>query len=231
VNARDAMPEGGRLTIATHRDGDSRVRLVVTDTGVGMDEETRSRAFEPFFTTKGQRGTGLGLSTVYGIVSGAEGTIDIDSRPGAGCTVRISLPREDEKPVVSTEIEADTIHGTGTVLVAEDGADLRETIGEALRAFGYRPLLAEHAADALRVLSDAGKKVDFLLTDVVMPGMSGVELAARALELRPSLNVLFMSGYAPDPRHRALFGREGTAFLQKPFTPMELAARLAAFRN
>jgi len=231
VNARDAMPEGGNLTIATRRDGDSRVCLAVTDTGMGMDEETRSRAFEPFFTTKGLRGTGLGLSTVYGIVSGAEGTIDIDSRPGAGCTIRISLPRDDEMPVVSTEIEEDTVHGTGTVLVAEDGADLRETIGEALRAFGYRPLLAEHAADALRVLSDAGQKVDFLLTDVVMPGMSGVELAARALELRPSLNVLFMSGYAPDPRHRALFGSEGTAFLQKPFTPMELAARLAAFRN
>jgi two-component system cell cycle sensor histidine kinase/response regulator CckA len=231
VNARDAMPNGGVLTIATARDGASRVMLSVADTGEGMDEETRARAFEPFFTTKGNRGTGLGLSTVYGIVSGASGTIGIESRRGEGTLVRISLPREEGVPAQAESIEETTVQGSGTVLVAEDGAELREVIGESLRAFGYKPILAANAEEALRILEDPKRKVHTLLTDVVMPGVSGVELASRALELRPSLNVIFMSGYAPDPRHRALFARDGAAFLQKPFTPQELAIKLAALRD
>jgi signal transduction histidine kinase/CheY-like chemotaxis protein/predicted hydrocarbon binding protein len=231
VNARDAMPNGGVLTIATARDGASRVMLSVADTGVGMDEETRARAFEPFFTTKGNRGTGLGLSTVYGIVSGSSGTIGIDSRRGEGTVVRISLPRAEGVPQEAESLEETTVQGSGTVLVAEDGAELREVIGESLQAFGYKPILAANAEEALRILENPKRKVHTLLTDVVMPGVSGVELASRALELRPSLNVVFMSGYAPDPRHRALFARDGAAFLQKPFTPQELAIKLAALRD
>ena len=231
VNARDAMPNGGTLTISTMRDGNDRVMLSVADTGEGMDEETRARAFEPFFTTKGNRGTGLGLSTVYGIVSGAAGTIAIESQRGAGCTVLISLPRENVLPAAPESMEEPTIQGTGTVLVAEDGSELREVIGESLKAFGYKAILAANAEEALRILEDQKRKVHVLLTDVVMPGMSGVELAARALELRPSLEVIFMSGYSPDPRHRALFARDGAAFLQKPFTPQELAVKLAALRD
>ena len=131
----------------------------------------------------------------------------------------------------SESFEETTVQGSGTVLVAEDGAELREVVGESLGAFGYKSILAANAEEALRILEDPKRRVHTLLTDVVMPGMSGVELAARALELRPSLNVIFMSGYAPDPRHRALFARDGAAFLQKPFTPQELAVKLAALRE
>jgi two-component system, cell cycle sensor histidine kinase and response regulator CckA len=222
VNARDAMPQGGQLTIGTHRNGES-VDLVVTDTGQGMDEETRARIFEPFFTTKGERGTGLGLSTVYGIVSGAGGSIHVESVPGAGSTFRASLPRESERPPVRERKTHSPAAGTGTVLVVEDQPDLREVIGESLEAFGYRPILAEDPADALKVIGNRHSHIDVLLTDVVMPGTSGVELASRAIALRPSIRVLFMSGYAPDPTHRALFSKESTAFLPKPFTPQELA--------
>jgi two-component system cell cycle sensor histidine kinase/response regulator CckA len=128
-------------------------------------------------------------------------------------------------------MEEPTVQGSGTVLVAEDGGELREIIGESLQAFGYKAILAANAEEALRILEDPKRKVHMLLTDVVMPGMSGVELASRALELRPSLEVVFMSGYAPDPRHRALFARDGAAFLQKPFTPQALAVKLAASRD
>jgi two-component system, cell cycle sensor histidine kinase and response regulator CckA len=226
VNARDAMPAGGTLTVSTVREGERRVMLTVADTGQGMDEETRARAFEPFFTTKGQSGTGLGLSTVYGIVASAGGTIDIETSPGMGCNVRISLPRHERESADSAHAAANA--NVGTVLVAEDRSELREVIGEALNAFGYGTILAKDAADALRLLTEGERPVEILLTDVVMPGMSGVELASRALELRPSLSVLFMSGYAPDPDHRALFSSKRRAFLQKPFTPQELAEKLAA---
>ncbi|MGH8189710.1 MAG: ATP-binding protein, partial [Steroidobacteraceae bacterium] len=226
VNARDAMPSGGTLTVSTAREGERRVTLTVADTGLGMDEETRARAFEPFFTTKGQSGTGLGLSTVYGIVASAGGTIDMETSPGMGCKVRISLPRHERESAGAAHVAANA--NVGTVLVAEDRSELREVIGEALNAFGYGTILAKDAADALRLLSEGERPVEILLTDVVMPGMSGVELAARALELCPSLSVLFMSGYAPDPDHRALFSSKRRAFLQKPFTPQELAEKLAA---
>jgi two-component system cell cycle sensor histidine kinase/response regulator CckA len=230
VNARDAMPAGGTLTVSTAREGEQRVMLTVADTGQGMDEETRARAFEPFFTTKGQSGGGgLGLSTVYGIVVGAAGTIDIETSPGNGCAVRISLPRHERESAGPARVAANA--NVGTVLVAEDRSELREVIGEALHAFGYGTILAKDAADALRLLSQNERTIEILLTDVVMPGMSGVELASRALELRPSLSVLFMSGYAPDPDHRALFSSKRRAFLQKPFTPQELAEKLAALNE
>jgi signal transduction histidine kinase len=228
VNARDAMPDGGQLVIATARRGDSLVELIVSDTGVGMDDETRSRAFEPFFTTKAERGTGLGLSTVYGIVVGAGGTITLDTHAGAGCRFRISLPRLQRPARQSAPAANPGAAGSGTVLVVEDRSDLRDLLTQALEAFGYHAIAAENVDHALQVLADPSQPIDGILTDVVMPRMSGVELAARAAELRPGVRVLFMSGYAPDAKHRALFSSEGAAFLQKPFTPDELAARLGA---
>jgi two-component system, cell cycle sensor histidine kinase and response regulator CckA len=227
VNARDAMPDGGRLTISTSRNGDALVDLHVADTGIGMDEETRLRAFEPFFSTKGDRGTGLGLSTVYGIVSGAGGAISVDTHPNQGCSFHISFPRLSTRPTPSPPPPTSVLHGRGTVLIAEDRVELRELLERALTEFGYEAIAAENVDHALSVLADRSRQLDVLLTDVVMPRMSGVELAARASELRPGLKVLYMSGYAPDPKHRELFARERAAFIQKPFSPDELAARLA----
>jgi len=217
VNSRDAMPEGGRLTIATDTIGPGKVQLRVSDSGVGMSEETRQRAFEPFFTTKGERGNGLGLSTVYGIVTSAGGSIDVVSKPGQGCSVRISYPRLERIPEQSRPVHVDAVIGSGTVLVVDDKPELCELATQALQAFGYQVLAANSAEDALPYLADPHLRIDLLLTDVVMPRMNGVELGARALELRPALRVLYMSGHAPDPRHRALFAKDG-AFLQKPFT-------------
>ena len=228
VNARDAMPEGGRFDVSTHRSGESSVELIVSDNGIGMDEDTRSRAFEPFFSTKADHGTGLGLSTVYGIVSGAGGTITLDTLPGAGCTVRVTLPRLPSRAQAAKPARVAVEQGSGTVLVVEDRADLRELLERTLVDFGYQAIAAENVDHALALLADRERHLDLMLTDVVMPRMSGVELAARAVELRPGLKVLYMSGYAPEARHRALFASDGAAFLQKPFTPDELAARIAA---
>jgi signal transduction histidine kinase len=228
VNARDAMPKGGRLAIETRRHGHANLELIVTDNGTGMDENTRARAFEPFFTTKGDHGTGLGLSTVYGIVVNAGGSITAESQPHQGSEFHIVLPRvasraQPRKPVAETPTA-----GAGDVLVVEDRVDLRELVGNSLQVYGYRAHVADSVDDALRILADRRCELDALVTDVVMPKMSGVELAAQALKLRPGIRVLFMSGYAPDPEHRALFANNGAAFLQKPFTPEQLAAKVGA---
>jgi two-component system cell cycle sensor histidine kinase/response regulator CckA len=228
VNARDAMPYGGRLLIATSRNGESLVDLVVSDSGVGMDAETRARAFEPFFSTKADRGSGLGLSTVYGIVTGAGASIALDTEPGRGCRFCLSFPRLPLRPTVSAPEPGRAAQGSGAVLIAEDRVELRELLERSLVESGYEVIAAENIDHALAVLADRDRHLDALLTDVVMPRMSGVELAARAVELRPGLKVLYMSGYAPDPQHRALFASDRAAFLQKPFSPDELAERLAA---
>jgi signal transduction histidine kinase len=231
VNARDAMPNGGQLSISTQREspvnGLGNVTLRVADNGVGMEEDVRARAFEPFYTTKGSRGTGLGLSTVYGIVTNAGGTITIDSRMGQGCSVGITLPSSVHLPEKINIAHIDTIAGTGTVLVVDDKLELLDVVGQSLQAYGYQPLLANTVDEALTLLADATCHIDVLLTDIVMPRMNGVDLAAHAVKLRPKLKVLYMSGHAPDPQHRALFADGGTAFLQKPFTPESLALRLA----
>jgi len=227
VNARDAMPSGGRLSVGTARRDDS-VELTVADTGVGMSEEVRSRAFEPFFTTKGQQGTGLGLSTVYGIVANGNGSIVIDSELGAGCTFKITLPRVSGSQKPHAKLIEPTVHGSGIVLVVEDRGDVREVVSRTLSDFGYQAIAVESGEEAIRTLSDRALTVDLLLTDVVMPRMSGVELARLATALRPTLKVLFMSGYAPDPQHRALFADNGGSFLQKPFTPQQLTGKIAA---
>jgi two-component system, cell cycle sensor histidine kinase and response regulator CckA len=229
VNARDAMPQGGRLSLATSRLGEGSVELSVTDSGIGMDEETRARAFEPFFTTKGERGAGLGLSTVYGIVTAAGGSIGLESRPGVGSTFRLKLPRfpSAADARIATD-QAIAFRSGAAILVAEDRPELRELLRDSLLEFGYQPILAETVEHAVRLLGDSACKIDLLLTDIVMPRMSGVELAAKAQELRPGLKVLYISGFAPDPKHRELFANNGANFLQKPFAPEQLADKVAA---
>jgi len=245
VNARDAMPDGGTLTIET-RDvtlskADQReafairpgpyVMLAVSDTGCGMDAETRARAFEPFFTTKSAgRGTGLGLSTVYGIVKQSDGYIWVDSEPGQGTRVRIYLPRVDE-PVDAVEPRrpgtvAAAPSGSETVLLVEDEEGVREVIVEWLSAHGYRVIAAPNGAEALEVSSRHDGRIDLMVADVVMPHMGGPALAERLLPLRPEMKVIYVSGYADEAIGDPSMLAAGAAFLQKPFSLDALLRRI-----
>ena len=230
VNARDAMPGGGLLTIATRARGD-RVEIDVVDTGIGIPAEQHASVFEPFFTTKEHgKGTGLGLATCYGIVRQAGGTIELTSEPGHGSRFRIVLPALPEgtlpvhTPSRGTRIDGLEPGGSECILFAEDEPQVRN-LGERLfRGLGYRVLAAENGEVALARAS--GETIDLLVTDVVMPGMTGEELAAELRKSRPDLRVLYISGYAEDSAaiERAL--RAGDAFLPKPFTVSELAGRV-----
>src|SRR5213080_4495423 len=242
VNARDAMPNGGRLTLETKNvdlDADyptdrvtipagRYVMLAVTDTGTGMDAQTKARIFEPFFTTKPVgKGTGLGLATVYGIVKQFGGYIWVDSEPQGGTTFRIYLPEVQEAaPQPGAAVASVAGDGSETVLLVEDEAMVRTLARKALEAHGYRVLEAGAAPAALELSERHVGPINLLLTDVVMPGMSGRELAHRLLQGRGTLRVLFMSGYTDDAvlRHGVL--EEGMAYLQKPFTPDKLARKV-----
>ena len=244
VNARDAMPEGGRVTMETSRveldetavrgHGEatpgSYVALSVSDTGHGMDEATRARLFEPFFTTKEPgKGTGLGLSTAYGIVRQSGGHIWVSSEPGQGTSFKICLPLVTEKPEGETaapEPAGDTVRGAETVLLVEDATRVREVVREILEMNGYAVLEARHGAEALEISARHGSRIHLMVTDVVMPQMSGRELAQHLAGTRPDMRVLFMSGYTDNAivRHGVL--EAGTAFLSKPFTPDALAAKV-----
>ena len=242
VNSQDAMPTGGRLTIETAdvelneeyaaahqtvRPG-SYTMLVVTDTGTGMDPETRSRAFEPFFTTKEKgRGTGLGLSTVYGIVQQSGGYIWLYSEPGQGTTIRIYLPRVDE-PAEEPLPRAmpTTLTGNETILLVEDEAMMRPLVNGILQQRGYRVLVAQNAEEALTLARQHDGPIHLLLTDVVMPGGSGPDLAARLAASRPDTVVLYMSGYTDDAMVRYGLLKRDLNYIQKPFTPSMLAQRL-----
>ena len=226
VNARDAMPGGGTLSIETTTvpgREDRWIRLVIGDTGVGMDEHVRSHLFEPFFTTKEQgRGTGLGLSTVYGIVKECGGTIAVESAPGCGTRVVIELPVADappERDAASLEGGA-LVGGTERLLVVEDDPLVRMTIQACLAPLGYRLVVATDGAEALGTDTDA---IDLLVTDVVMPGLSGGSLAGRLREARTDLPVLFISGYEPGLLFPDGLPHGRSAFLQKPFTTEDLA--------
>jgi CheY-like chemotaxis protein len=243
VNAQDAMPDGGTLVIETstvevdeaaaaQHDGlvpGPHACITVSDTGVGMSAEVKSRIFEPFFTTKGRTsGTGLGLSTVYGAIKRAGGDIAVYSCNGVGTTFKIHLPGcTGEGPAHSlpaAPAPARAAHPGATVIVAENEPGVRKVVERVLRSNGYRVLAAESSAAALSCVRNEPGPVDLLLTDVVMPERSGKELAAEISELRPGIARLYMSGY-PDEvvaRHGVLQGDE--QFLQKPFTAAELLA-------
>jgi len=238
VNARDAMPNGGRLAIETRAvpGGAARphglppgdyVELVVTDTGHGMDDETRARVFDPFFTTKEPgAGTGLGLSTVLGIVEQSGGAITVASTRGGGSTFRVFLPRvEAAAPEPEPPIEPER-PAAATILLVEDEEIVRSLVAEFLADAGYEVLEAAAPSEALE-LADRIEEIDLLVSDVVMPEMNGRELATRLLERRPGLRVLYISGYTGDVvAGRGVIG-EGDAFLQKPFSGTELLRRVA----
>ena len=241
VNAGDAMPRGGRLAIrlenvSSEAPGSSpsdRVRLTVADTGTGMDEATRQRIFEPFFTTKEVgRGTGLGLSTVYAIVEQAGGTIEVESLPGSGTTFRIDLPaagpvaREEEPPRAPAEIEP-LRDGDGTVLVVEDDDTFRGLIEEVLSGTGYRVETAENPAAALVILERLDSAVDLILTDLVMPGMTGRELGHIVRDRWPTIRMVFMSGYSGDELERREVEASDSPFLRKPFGTTALLEAIA----
>ena len=243
VNARDAMPGGGRITLSTANveldDADARrhpglqpgryVMLGVADTGVGMDALTQARIFEPFFTTKEPgKGTGLGLSTVYGIVKQSGGYIAVDSQPGIGTTFRVYLPRIEAPapPPVTTPGPQGPERGTESIVIVEDEGELRALAQEILEAQGYTVLSARDPEEALRLLDGFPGPIHLLLTDVVMPGMSGRELASRLAPGRPDMKVLYMSGYTADAiLHHGVLD-PGLAFMPKPFTPASLASKV-----
>ncbi len=241
VNARDAMPKGGRLTINTERqevtknfgEGESFVKagsyvtLSVADTGTGIDAATRTRIFEPFFTTKEVgKGTGLGLATVYGIIKQSNGHIEVESEPGKGATFRVSLPRVEQEPVAVRKTTMAETHrrGSGTILLAEDEPLLRELGQTILTQAGYDVLTAPNPEALKSFVAEYAGKIDLLLTDVGMPGMSGPELVRVVKARWPEVRVLYMSGYADDEIEDL---DRDAGFLQKPFTPAELTAKIA----
>jgi signal transduction histidine kinase len=244
VNSRDAMPSGGRLTIETsNTELDEEyarrhvavipgryVMLSVSDTGVGMIPEVRDKVFEPFFTTKeNSKGTGLGLSTVYGIVKQSGGNIWVYSEPGKGTTFKSYLPRVDEPlgEVVREKAAEDGLpRGTETILIVEDDEDVREVAVRILKMQGYRVLETSHGSDALRQCEQEAGPIHLMVTDVVMPGMNGPELAKRLNPLRPEMKVLYISGYTDNAivHHGVL--EKGVNYIQKPFTVEALARKV-----
>ncbi len=223
TNARDAMPSGGNLVIDSHRMGD-RVRLRVSDSGRGMTADVLERAFDPFFTTKGKgEATGLGLATVYGIVTQAGGEVSLASEPGLGTTVTVVLPAgADTVPQEAEETPTAPLGQGETLLVVDDEAGLRDVAGRILSGAGYQVLSADCGDQALQVAAGHVGKIDLLVSDVVMPGMLGKELAERLTGVRPDTRVLYMSGYA-----QPILASQGTldpgvALLEKPFTADDL---------
>ncbi|MEW5959878.1 MAG: ATP-binding protein, partial [Chloroflexota bacterium] len=244
INARDAMPQGGKIIIETdnveldelyirqHNQVEPGLYtlLAVSDTGVGMNEEIQARIFEPFFTTKGQ-GTGLGLSTVYGIVKQSGGEIWVYSEPGVGTTFKIYLPRVEatERPVEPQPGLEDRPAGTEMVLLVEDEEAVRTLARQVLELSGYTVLEARHGGEALLLCAQQPGPIHLLLTDVVMPGgLNGRELAERLKSLYPKLKVLYMSGYTDDAMVHHGVLEQGIHFLQKPFTPGALAQKVRA---
>jgi len=241
VNAQDAMPDGGTLSITTagvYLDGGDAVNhmvpraghyamLAMSDTGIGMDEATRQRIFEPFFTTKEVgKGTGLGLSTVYGIVQQSEGGLFVYSEPDRGSTFKVYLPQVDTLPSAPPTFEIGDQSGTETILLVEDEPALRSLTKRILSSAGYTVLDADSGDEALAVLAAHTAPVHLLLTDVVMPGMNGRDLATRVVAMRPGIRVLFASGYTDDALFRHGVLDDGSCFISKPYAPGELRQKI-----
>jgi len=243
INARDAMPKGGKLTIETANveldasfahdrlslDPGPYIVLAVSDTGTGMDSKTQERIFEPFFTTKERgKGTGLGLSTAYGVIKQSGGSIWVYSELGRGTTFKVYLPRVDEQssPEPAAQESEKPLEGTETILVVEDAPAVRALIRATLGAHGYNVLEACSSEEALVVLEKTAESISLVLTDVVMPGMSGRELAKAVKTTHPATKVLYMSGYTDDAvlRHGVL--EPGSYFIQKPFRPIDLLRKV-----
>jgi two-component system, cell cycle sensor histidine kinase and response regulator CckA len=243
VNARDAMPNGGKLTIETQNveldqeyvrghlsaQPGPYVMLAVSDTGVGMDAATQARIFEPFFTTKERgKGTGLGLATVYGIVKQSGGWIWVYSEPGQGTTFKVYLPHAAEvaAPAAPTPAPPVSVKGSETILLVEDDDMIRHLVQKVLKANGYTVLAAGNGADAERMASAHDGPIHLLMTDVVLPGLNGRQVAERLGAQRPDMRVLFLSGYTDDAivHHGVL--EAGVAFLQKPFPPGVLVRKV-----
>jgi signal transduction histidine kinase/ActR/RegA family two-component response regulator len=242
-NAREAMPRGGELTIqAANCDLDAawsrfhpgvqagpHVMLAVRDTGHGMDEETQSHLFEPFFTTKDRsKGSGLGLATVYGTVNQSGGCVKVSSKLGLGTTIQIYLPRVEEpvEVVQAPEPILRSLQGEERILVVEDDDAVRHMTREFLTIKGYSVIEASNAADAIQFVESHDEIIDLVLTDVLMPGMKGRELVERLAKLRPSFKVLYMSAYTEDDAIDIGILSPGTAFIEKPFSPDELAVKV-----
>jgi CheY-like chemotaxis protein len=244
VNARDAMPRGGRLILETSpaqmdesqvRDGivprvGSYVRLAVSDTGCGMDSETLAHVFDPFFTTKEMgRGTGLGLAMVFGIIKQSEGAIVVASQPGEGTKFEIYLPQAAEgSPDSEFGVNRDpaSLDGNETILLVEDEDALRRLLSESLASRGYRVMQASRGDDALSLARTHSGPIHLLIADLVMPRMSGRELAQSLSEIHGETRVLFISGYTQDVEIHREIAESEAAFLQKPFTPDALARRV-----
>jgi len=241
VNARDAMPQGGVLRIETKNfetgEGHSQlhhevapgryVLCSISDTGFGMDETTRQRIFEPFFTTKERgRGTGLGLSTVFGIVKQCGGHIHVYSEPEKGTTFEIYVPHVDREVTVQNEARTKTAYGSECVLLVEDEEAVRGVAKMVLETFGYSVLEADGGAKAISVCQEFGGAIHLLVTDVIMPKMGGGKVADAIRRLRPEIKILFLSGYTDDAVVRHGVQHEHVAFLQKPFTPDSLARKV-----
>ena len=247
VNARDAMPLGGKLTIETQNvdiTSDRKelddlkpgpyVTVTVIDTGIGMDKETQSRIFEPFFTTKeAGRGTGLGLSTVYGIVRQSGGGISLDSKVGKGTAFRIYFPSRSEsiQQIEEKFISPGELQGTETILLTEDDEMVRAMASRFLSTLGYRVLLASNGKKALAICEQYAEPIQLLITDVVMPEMGGPDLVEHLATLRPEIRILIMSGYADKANVRQQVLDDETPFIQKPFAPQDLARKVREILN
>jgi signal transduction histidine kinase/CheY-like chemotaxis protein len=244
INSRDAMPDGGTLTFTTENrviesnpsgigmysmNPGEYVLLRVRDTGIGMDEDTQRKIFEPFFTTKEVgKGTGLGLATAYGIVNQSGGYIRVRTAPGKGAEFMIYLPRTDVVPEKSAYSERrDDRPASGTILVVEDEPAVRSALGRMLTAGGYKVVAAENGAEALKLFGAAKDQIDLLITDLVMPGIGGRDLARQCSAIRDSLKVIYISGYTRDSLLSPQTFEEGTEFIEKPFTSDAILDRIA----
>jgi two-component system cell cycle sensor histidine kinase/response regulator CckA len=243
VNSRDAMPKGGTLIIETRNvnftngmvqervtmEPGAYVMLAVSDTGVGMDAHTRANVFEPFFTTKGKgKGTGLGLSTVYGIVKQSGGYIWVYSEPGKGTTFKIYLPqvKNEEEEKTTVEVPPETLRGNETILLVEDDSDVREVAKVILSQYGYQVIKASNGKEALELVKNKNHEIQLMITDVVMPGMSGRELAAKIAALRKDLKVLYVSGYTDDAIVKHGMLKSDIVYLPKPFSIEDLLTKV-----